>query len=333
MNNRPSGSIPRKTTINDQPHMLAYINPQEAMMLKSMGGSGQPGPGGIPAFAYGMGGQGAADAGYGFGGQGEGPGEGFSNPANDPDVSFDAFGDTYGTQEAAQAADVGDQQSAAQAGFEEGYGKEKGLDALSLFENKINNPVEQKGVLGLLSKFSPLSMLGKLAVKNQNLTALSQLKDPNQKVERSFLGNLLSGNKAKTHSKYSPVFDQGGNIVGSASIGVDEDGNESTIGYRGDRTGSVFGPPDVQGYVDAMNEAGQGGPDSQGGSEGPPPIIIDDGTEESDETTSPYNPEDYLIKNLDIIQPTTVEGGEVPTIYNQGGVVSLDPFKQLRNRM
>ena len=54
MNNRPSGSIPRKTTINDQPHMLAYINPQEAMMLKSMGGSGQPGPGGIPAFAYGM---------------------------------------------------------------------------------------------------------------------------------------------------------------------------------------------------------------------------------------------------------------------------------------
>ena len=53
MNNRPSGSIPRKTTINDQPHMLAYINPQEAMMLKSMGGSGQPGPGGIPAFYYG----------------------------------------------------------------------------------------------------------------------------------------------------------------------------------------------------------------------------------------------------------------------------------------
>jgi uncharacterized protein (TIGR02145 family) len=76
--------------------MLAYINPQEAMMLKSMGGTGQPGPGGIPAFAYGMGGQGAADAGYGFGGQGEGPGEGFSNPANDPNASFDAFGDTYG---------------------------------------------------------------------------------------------------------------------------------------------------------------------------------------------------------------------------------------------
>ncbi len=330
MNNRPSGSIPRKTTINDQPHMLAYINPQEAMMLKSMGGTGQPGPGGIPAFPP------AGDYGYDGGagqgsGQGEGPGEGFSNPANDPDVSFDAFGDTYGTQEAAQAADVGDQQSAAQAGFEEGYGKEKGLDALSLFENKINNPVEQKGVLGLLSKFSPLSMLGKYAVKNQNLSALSQLKDPNQKVEKSFLGNLLSGNKAKTHSKYSPVFDQGGNIVGSASIGVDEDGNESTIGYRGDRTVSVFGPPDVQGYVDAMNEAGQGGP-------GDRPDIFDDTIVNPDDPVNPVDPVDpvenpFLIKNLDIIQPGTTVAGEVPTIYNQGGVVSLDPFKQLRNRM
>ena len=69
MNNRPSGSIPRKTTINDQPHMLAYINPQEAMMLKSMGGSGQPGPGGIPAFYYGgdfgEGGRGAGNSGPG----------------------------------------------------------------------------------------------------------------------------------------------------------------------------------------------------------------------------------------------------------------------------
>ena len=47
-------SVPRQTVINDQPHMLAYINPQEAMMLKSMGGAGKPGPGGVPAFYYGF---------------------------------------------------------------------------------------------------------------------------------------------------------------------------------------------------------------------------------------------------------------------------------------
>ena len=53
MHGKRSGSVPRKTIINDQPHMLAYINPEEAMMLKSMGGAGKPGPVGIPAFYYG----------------------------------------------------------------------------------------------------------------------------------------------------------------------------------------------------------------------------------------------------------------------------------------
>ena len=129
-------------------------------------------------------------------------------------------------------------------------------------------------------------------------------------------------------------FDQGGNIVGSASIGVDKDGNESTMGYRGDRTVNVFGPPDVQGYVNAMNKAGQGGP-------GDRPDIFDDTIVNPDDPDDPVNPVDpddpvenpFLIKNLDIIQPGTTVAGEVPSIYNQGGVVSLDPFNQLRNRM
>jgi len=45
------GSVPRQTMIQEQPHMLAYIDPQEEMMLRSMGGTGQPGPGGVPAYA------------------------------------------------------------------------------------------------------------------------------------------------------------------------------------------------------------------------------------------------------------------------------------------
>ena len=43
-------SIPRQTMIRDQPHMLAYITPAEALMLKKAGGAGIPGPGGIPTF-------------------------------------------------------------------------------------------------------------------------------------------------------------------------------------------------------------------------------------------------------------------------------------------
>ena len=45
------GSVPRQTMIEEQPHMLAYIDPQEEMMLRSMGGTGQPGPGGVPVYA------------------------------------------------------------------------------------------------------------------------------------------------------------------------------------------------------------------------------------------------------------------------------------------
>ena len=41
---------PRNTTINGQPHMLAYITGSEADALKRLGGSGDPGPMGIPAF-------------------------------------------------------------------------------------------------------------------------------------------------------------------------------------------------------------------------------------------------------------------------------------------
>jgi hypothetical protein len=36
--------------IRDQPHMLAYITPAEAMLLKQNGGSGLPSHGGVPEF-------------------------------------------------------------------------------------------------------------------------------------------------------------------------------------------------------------------------------------------------------------------------------------------
>ena len=45
-----SGGVPRETMIGGQPHMLAYINPEEEQMLYNTGGSGEPGPGGVPAF-------------------------------------------------------------------------------------------------------------------------------------------------------------------------------------------------------------------------------------------------------------------------------------------
>jgi len=43
-------SINKPITINGQEHSLAWINPDEASALKAMGGSGKPGPMGIPSY-------------------------------------------------------------------------------------------------------------------------------------------------------------------------------------------------------------------------------------------------------------------------------------------
>lgn len=43
-------SPPRRTNVRGQPHMLAYINQEEANLLKALGGSGEPGPMGVPTY-------------------------------------------------------------------------------------------------------------------------------------------------------------------------------------------------------------------------------------------------------------------------------------------
>jgi len=48
---------PRRTTIRGQKHLLAYITPEEAALLKAMGGSGEK-VNGIPAYPGGFGGEG-----------------------------------------------------------------------------------------------------------------------------------------------------------------------------------------------------------------------------------------------------------------------------------
>ena len=51
------GAVPRETEIMGQPHMLAYINPEEENMLQDYRQDAPtvPGPGGIPSYMYGQG--------------------------------------------------------------------------------------------------------------------------------------------------------------------------------------------------------------------------------------------------------------------------------------
>lgn len=63
---------PRRTTIRGQKHLLAYITPAEAQLLMDNGGSGEPGPMGIPAFPD-YGGPSGFGGGSSSGGGGGGP--------------------------------------------------------------------------------------------------------------------------------------------------------------------------------------------------------------------------------------------------------------------
>ena len=47
-----ANNVPRQADLMNQPHMLAYINPQEEQMLRDMGGAGIPGPDNIPVYGF-----------------------------------------------------------------------------------------------------------------------------------------------------------------------------------------------------------------------------------------------------------------------------------------
>ena len=102
------GSVPpRRTEIRGQDHMLSYITPKEAGILKALGGSGEAGPMGIPSYPDAEhGGQdsaGPADS----GGSRSGPG--------DMGSSFDSgYTSDYGSMEAADAR-AAEQQAAIDA--------------------------------------------------------------------------------------------------------------------------------------------------------------------------------------------------------------------------
>ena len=332
MNNKQPGSIPRKTMINDQPHMLAYINPREAMMLKSMGGAGKPGPGGVPAFYYGgdfgEGGRGAGDSGPGeTGGPGQGPGggDGFRGGDQSPNDSGYVSQSGGGESPAARAAQLQaiKDQNAINAANAANVQKQQ-TSAIETFQAKVDDN-KPKTILD----YMPVSLIGNKLTNLQNQAAIDQLsgkKDFNPGLFGP--GGRFSGKDSKSFSHFSPVTDSSGNLVGSQAIATDG----TTIGYRGQRTGSLSGSQgDVQSYVDAMNAAGQGGP-PEGGQE----AIFQSTDPVTGTPIDPVNtidPQNYLIKNLQIQQPDTSTQYEVPSIYMDGGVVSLDPFKQLRNKM
>ena len=114
-----SGGVPRETMIGGQPHMLAYINPEEEQMLYNTGGSGEPGPGGVPAFrTLGMspGEAGARGGGY-QGGDTVGSPTGYGNNNSPAELAY--LANARAVQAMAAAERQAAQQAAANAAAEQ----------------------------------------------------------------------------------------------------------------------------------------------------------------------------------------------------------------------
>jgi hypothetical protein len=91
---RQGGNVPpRQADIMGQPHMLAYITPEEGGILKALGGAGKPGPMGIPSF-------------YEFGGEEEGTTDSevseaeASNESDSNEDTSDSYGANMGLSDA-----------------------------------------------------------------------------------------------------------------------------------------------------------------------------------------------------------------------------------------
>jgi len=108
---------PRNTKIRGSDHLLAYITPEEAQLLMDNGGSGEPGPMGIPAFRPGgddsdsqnagsgdhSGGEGSASGANSGGGGGGGGGNDDNNDSYD-DEAFSSVSVSEADRAAAAAA-------------------------------------------------------------------------------------------------------------------------------------------------------------------------------------------------------------------------------------
>ena len=117
---------PRRVEIRGQDHLLAYITPEEAALLKANGGSGEPGPMGIPAFYD--------------------EGDDYSGPGGDDGSNDFGLSDDYGN-DYSNGGDPNDQArsvSAANNELARSLGKERAekFAAGQDFVNKFSNPYQ-----------------------------------------------------------------------------------------------------------------------------------------------------------------------------------------------
>ena len=225
---------PRRTTIRGQKHLLAYITPEEAKLLMDNGGSGEPGPIGIPAFYErdrpGLGGRGEMGDKGGFGGDFGGGGGGRDNDngggLSDEDLDQSVQQDLAAAAAAAQGVDLGGYQ------FDEGFDSTSRQTARDVYDTMM----AIRTATGLTAPEARNQIMGYVQnqLKDKRKKAESLMSFPVTLFGKTYrvpsiigtIGGLLSnfnisniGNALQNPSAY-PAFDTTGKLQGAYGPGL-----------------------------------------------------------------------------------------------------------------
>lgn len=209
---------PRNTKIRGQDHLLAYITPEEAALLKARGGSGEAGPMGIPAFfdvGEGMGGYGSGDADDATGGAGDpdaGIGGGGGAPGGGGRSSDDGDSGGYNTIGRAAEKDYGapDPTSSQIESATTGRGFDFGSEASDALAASFGQGFNQMGA-GLGYNVSGLELDKAFGQLDERMARAENLPGLLGVMANLNLSNIRSG----LQKGYAPAFDSSGNIQGA----------------------------------------------------------------------------------------------------------------------
>ena len=242
---------PREVDIKGQPHMLAYITPKEGGILQLMGGSGRPGPMGIPSFY-------SNDAQASTEGPGDGPSDsdfgGFSNysPVDNNTISNqeDLGSGRYGVTQVAFSKGPKAGQTVSIYGRNSQKQTDSRRDAESIRDAMMNNnnPNVNKMNLFTVNK-NPVT-------RGLQKTSIYGPKGPNVDTIQSLIDsiNVQNARDAKDAAQQPSLMDSlmSGINIGNVNVspGMVGTGYGVNFGTTFAKGGSVQDEDDVQDYSD-----------------------------------------------------------------------------------
>ena len=310
------GSVPRQTMIEEQPHMLAYINPEEEMMLRSMGGTGQPGPGGVPAYPP----------------QSVNERDQMDRREAVKNNFLDQTNQENDNDDAERRARIDEYEKNAQKNAERER-QVKGMDLLNKTRKRFfeNNPkesgIKNEGILTRAVKGSiPYQMFNSLF--NNKEVMMNKLEQQKNYPIRG-IGGLMDSFFKTTPVRYEPIFNKNNELIG-------------TVGFSAKGT-----PTNLQGKNVGFNASGQpvdfsnvNASTSDDGPDDTPvsptaPVTCPDGYIFDSETNACVAVEETVEETTEeepiVVDPNVSVETEYP-LFNQGGVASLNDVARNMSR-